>query len=164
MKSAKPPRPAPKLSTAPDNASATGTSSTIRQLECTGMSRIFDALRGSAAEHSAIKALGLPPISAEPQENSETDHRSEPRPRTTSSCFSCESPILENSLFCPKCEAFLGSVVTERQCNDDCEQQEGLPSPERPSGWTCAFWLRIRRLIALGSALVLVLIHPLLAY
>lgn len=128
------------------------------------MSRIFDALRGSEAEHFGINALGLPSISAEPLENSETDHRSETQPRTTSSCSSCNSSILENSLFCPKCEAFLGSVVTERQCNYDFEQQKRLPIPERPSSWTHAFWLRIRRLIALGSAVVLVIIHPHRAY
>jgi hypothetical protein len=125
------------------------------------MSRIFDALRGSEAERSGINALGLPSIPTEPLDNSGADHQSETPPRKNISCSSCKSSILDSSLFCPKCEAFLGSVVTERQCNDDFEQQQkSLPIPALQGSWTGAFWLRIRRLIALGWAVVLVIIHP----
>ena len=127
------------------------------------MSRIFDALQGDEGEHPGIDDLALPSISAELVKNSEPDHPSETQPRTIRSCSSCKTSVPENSLFCPKCEAFLGSVVTEQQCNDDFEQQKRLPDPEPRSSWLRAFWLRIRHFLAFGAVVVLVVTIPLRA-
>jgi hypothetical protein len=122
------------------------------------MSRLFDALQRSPAERSGITTLNLSSSAVESSETSEFDQHPETTPRTSLTCSSCKSPTPQNSLFCPRCNAFLGSVATERGSNNDSEPQTSIRSSEPRSTWVHVLWVCLRRFVALEPILILVIL------
>jgi hypothetical protein len=101
---------------------------------------------------SGSNALDLSYLPVRSFRELDVDPRLETISGTTFTCSSCKSSLPESSLFCPKCDAFLGSVVTERQSNDVAARQESDQLPESPSAGIRGLWLHIRRLITTHSA------------
>jgi len=108
------------------------------------MSRIFDVLHRSRVGRSGLGTIRVPSGPIESLENVRPEPPPIPPLATTLTCYSCRYPIPESAIFCPKCDAFLGSVVTERQGNDALEPQKSKGTRERRSTGLRGLWLRIR--------------------
>ena len=75
------------------------------------MSRIFDALRTSRAKRPGFELSG--PAAAQDLLQDSERERIAPIELTPSFlCHECRSPMRDDGLFCPKCNAFQGSTIS----------------------------------------------------
>jgi len=122
------------------------------------MSRLFDALQRSETERSGITTLNLSSVSVASSGAAGTEQSLETIPHKSSTCSSCKFTTPENSLFCPKCHAFLGNVEMGHESSIDSEPQRSIRGSESRSTWIHLLWSRARRLMTLGFILVLTIL------
>ncbi len=131
------------------------------------MSRMFDSWSklgfDPKSDPTTQFVSGLTQTPKRPQpERSESGIRdiADAVPGKAIACSSCHALLSENSLFCPKCDAFLGAVVKPDQRVNESALQEDLEPDFAPvsasrSGGIRDLWHGLRRWIAPGSIAVL---------
>lgn len=116
------------------------------------MSRLFDALQRPEGERSDVTTRNPRSLSVDSPKTAATDENL--MAGTSLTCSLCNFVTPENSLFCPKCNSFLGSVVMEgREFDRRSELQKAVLNTQPRSTWG-----RIRRVLTLGLVSVLTLL------
>ena len=131
------------------------------------MSRMFDSWSelgfDPKSDPTAPSASGLTQAPKRPRpERSDSGIREivDPVPGKAIACSSCHALLLESSLFCPKCDAFLGAVVKPDQRVQESTLEEALEPDFAPvsisrSGGIRDLWHGLRRWLAPGSVAIL---------
>ncbi len=102
------------------------------------MSYIFDALQKSEAERSGVKCSEATELlrTAEKGEFMESESPGCP-------CHACGMFVSCNTVFCPDCGLFQGSVATEDSRNGESGSESEPVLRERTGSWIYAFLRRI---------------------
>lgn len=122
------------------------------------MSRLFDALQRPETERSGITSLNLSSLSVASTGAAETEQCLDTITHKALTCPSCKFTTPDNSLFCPNCNAFLGSVETKSESGIDSEPQRSIQGSASRSTRIRLLWSRARRLMTLGFILVLTIL------
>jgi hypothetical protein len=115
------------------------------------MSRIFDALQRSESERSGVECSAAPELLRTAEKGDFMESESLPG----GPCHACGRFVPCNSLFCPNCDLFQGSVATEDSHNGESDSEPDPALSKRTGSWIYAFlrWKWIQIALAAGLTL-----------
>ena len=115
------------------------------------MSCIFDALQRSESERSGVECSAATELLRTAEKGDFMESESLPG----CPCHACGRFVACNSLFCPNCGLFQGSVATEDSHNGESDSEPDPALRKRTGSWIYAFLRRKWIQIALAAGLTL---------